>query len=87
MSLRTNRPTPSVKFTGVIQDKNQAGDRGGARPAVSADDIAVIVVNYNAGEYLNACLEALHAMPEQPGDIMVVDNASARGTVPTTSPL
>ena len=80
MNLRINRPTPSVKFTGVTQGKNQASVRGRARLVVSADDIAVIVVNYNAGEYLKACLEALHAMPEQPGEIIVVDNASVDGS-------
>ncbi len=50
-----------------------------ARPA-AASDVAVIVVNYNAGEYLNTCLDALHALPEQPGQIIVVDNASVDGS-------
>jgi GT2 family glycosyltransferase len=47
---------------------------------MTADDVAVIIVNYNAGEYLITCLEALHVLPETPGEIMVVDNASDDGS-------
>lgn len=45
-------------------------------PQATANDVAVIVVNYNAGDYLISCLAALHALPQLPGEIMVVDNAS-----------
>lgn len=50
---------------------------------MTAEDVAVIVVNYNAGVHLIACLEALHALPEQPGEIIVVDNASTDGSLDT----
>ena len=58
---------------------NQAKAQAGVRPAV-AGDVAVIIVNYNAGEYLVTCLEALHVLPEPPGEIIVVDNASDDGS-------
>lgn len=58
---------------------NQAREQASDRPA-TASDVAVIVVNYNAGEYLNTCLEALYALPERPGEIIVVDNASEDGS-------
>ncbi len=45
-------------------------------PRATAEDVAVIVVNYNAGNYLIDCLAALHALPQLPGEIIVVDNAS-----------
>ncbi len=51
-----------------------------SRTLATADDVAVIVVNYNAGEYLNICIEALFALPELPGEIIVVDNASDDGS-------
>ncbi len=51
-----------------------------SRTSATADDVAVIVVNYNAGEYLISCLEALYALPERPGEIIVVDNASEDGS-------
>ena len=41
-----------------------------------AEDVAVIVVNYNAGAHLIACLDALLSLIEPPGEIIVVDNAS-----------
>ena len=53
-----------------------------ARPA-AASDVAVIVVNYNAGEYLNTCLTALFSLPERPGEIIVVDNASEDDSLAT----
>ena len=58
---------------------NQAKAQAGARPAV-ADDVAVIIVNYNAGEHLVTCLEALHTLLDLPGEIIVVDNASDDGS-------
>lgn len=50
-------------------------------PRATANDVAVIVVNYNAGDYLLACLAALHALPQLPGEIIVVDNASEDGSI------
>lgn len=50
-------------------------------PRATASDVAVIVVNYNAGDYLIACLTALHALPQLPGEIIVVDNASSDGSI------
>jgi len=50
-------------------------------PRATAHDVAVIVVNYNAGDYLIACLAALHALPDMPGEIIVVDNASEDGSI------
>lgn len=40
-------------------------------------DVAVIVVNYNSGEYLADCLAALERQTVAPGKILVVDNASS----------
>jgi GT2 family glycosyltransferase len=34
---------------------------------------------------LNCCLQALHALPQHPGDIIVVDNASVDGSVEATA--
>ena len=50
-------------------------------PRATANDVAVIVVNYNAGDYLISCLAALHALPHMPGEILVVDNASSDGSI------
>ncbi len=48
--------------------------------APTAQDVAVIIVNYNAGKYLLSCLAALCAQSEVPGEIIVVDNASEDGS-------
>lgn len=50
-------------------------------PHATANDVAVIVVNYNAGDYLIACLAALNALPQLPGEIIVVDNDSDDGSI------
>ncbi len=58
------------------------GGRAGARePAVTADDVAVIVVNWNAGAYLPRCLAALAAQTQRPGAVVLVDNASEDGSL------
>ncbi|MGP0565574.1 MULTISPECIES: glycosyltransferase family 2 protein [unclassified Nitrospina] len=41
---------------------------------------AVIIVNYNSGAYLKACLEALRAQSRPPNCVVIVDNASADGS-------
>lgn len=48
----------------------------GARPTVS-----VVIVNWNAGEALHACLRSLHDDPPGvPWEVIVVDNASSDGS-------
>ena len=44
---------------------------------VEGRDVAVIIVNYNSGAYLAACLAALARQTVPPGRILVVDNASS----------
>jgi GT2 family glycosyltransferase len=55
---------------------NPLGQSARATIAVTAQDVAVIIVNFNGGEYLIRCLQALTELSEQPGEIIVVDNAS-----------
>ncbi|MGH2724451.1 MAG: glycosyltransferase family 2 protein [Actinomycetota bacterium] len=44
-------------------------------------DLAVVVVNYNAGEYLSRCLESVYgAAGEASVEVVVVDNASRDGS-------
>ncbi len=58
--------------------------QGGGRPAVPVPSVRVVIVNWNAGPYLRACLDAL-ARAEQRGyllrRVVVVDNASTDGSV------
>lgn len=43
--------------------------------------VTVIVVNYNAGELLDRCLDSLRArLPEPPAEVILVDNASSDGS-------
>ena len=42
--------------------------------------VAVIIVAWNAGEYLPACLDALKQQTRQPDTVVVVDNDSADDT-------
>lgn len=50
-------------------------------PAAPRADLAVVVVNYNAGEYLGRCVASLVAAAgELALDILVVDNASHDGS-------
>jgi N-acetylglucosaminyl-diphospho-decaprenol L-rhamnosyltransferase len=45
-------------------------------------DLAVVIVNYNAGEYLQRCLESLKAAAGDTRlEIVVVDNASSDGSI------
>ena len=43
--------------------------------------IAVIVVNWNAGDYLKNCLLSLKAQTLKPTRVIVVDNASSDGSI------
>jgi GT2 family glycosyltransferase len=43
--------------------------------------IAVVVVNWNAGDLLRRCLESLAAQERRPDRVVVVDNASADGSL------
>ena len=58
-----------------------AGRAGVREPAVTADDVAVIVVNFNGGAYLPRCLKALAAQTQRPGVVVLVDNASEDGSL------
>ncbi|MBN1658854.1 MAG: glycosyltransferase family 2 protein [Anaerolineae bacterium] len=42
--------------------------------------VSVVIVNWNHGHLLPACLEALHAQTYSPFDLTIVDNASADGS-------
>ena len=43
-------------------------------------DVAVIIVNYNSGAYLDRCLQALAVQSVRPRQVIVVDNASHDGS-------
>lgn len=45
-----------------------------------ATDVAVIVVSYNTCALLRDCLQSVYASPSVPGEVFVVDNASADGS-------
>lgn len=67
----------SVLNTGTDVDPLHTGS-----PAMSRVD--VVVVNWNAGDQLRACLETLAAIDHRAsrlGDVVVVDNASTDGSV------
>jgi N-acetylglucosaminyl-diphospho-decaprenol L-rhamnosyltransferase len=43
---------------------------------------AAVIINYNAGDLLEQCVGALTSAPDQPDEIVVVDNASVDGAAP-----
>ncbi len=47
-----------------------------AEDGFSGGDVLVVIVNYNSGEHLLRCLEALQTQSVPPGRVVVVDNAS-----------
>lgn len=51
-------------------------DRGGAGGAITSGDIAIVIVNFNGGDLLLRCLDALAKQTVIPGCIIVVDNHS-----------
>lgn len=53
--------------------------------AISRVSVAVIIVNWNAGELLVRCLSAVSRQTVQPKQIFVVDNASSDGSCDTVA--
>jgi len=47
----------------------------------SSDRVCVIIVNFNGGEYLARCLEALNAQTRRPDHVIVADNGSVDASV------
>ncbi len=43
--------------------------------------IAVVVVNWNSGQYLEKCLQSLKGQALPPTRVLVVDNASTDGSM------
>ena len=46
-----------------------------------ASRVAVVIVNYNAGDYLDDCLKAMLAQTRQPDRVIVVDNNSSDDSI------
>ncbi|MGP0630197.1 glycosyltransferase family 2 protein [Nitrospina sp. 32_T5] len=44
------------------------------------DSVAVVIVNHNSGDYLQACLAGVKAQTRKPDRVIVVDNASTDGS-------
>src|SRR2546422_10975959 len=72
-SLRRPRCAPVLLLDG---DRAGAGRRSPARVTVS-----VIIVNWNAGQALDACLASLAAGGVSAPEVVLVDNASSDGSV------
>ncbi len=51
----------------------------------SAHTIAVVVVNYNSGQYLTACIDSIYTQSEAADRVIVVDNNSDDGSVDLVS--
>lgn len=49
-------------------------------PAQSGS-VAVVIVNYNGGDYLRACLDSVRRQSVRPARVLVMDNASTDGSV------
>lgn len=63
-------------------------DAGGSGAAGVRHDVAVVIVNFNAGEHLRACVESAAAdLAGVPSAILVVDNASTDGSAETVAHL
>src|SRR2546427_4504112 len=71
-SLRRPRPAPAL-----LLDGERAG-AGGPPPARVT--VAVIIVNWNAGQALDACLASLAAGGVPAPEMVLVDNASSDGS-------
>lgn len=53
-------------------------------PALAAEkkaDVCVIIVNYNAGDFIERCLDAVAAQTLPPRRVIVVDNGSSDGSI------
>jgi GT2 family glycosyltransferase len=48
---------------------------------VTADDVAVVIVNFNGERLLPACLAALRAQTLAPAEVLVADNGSRDGSI------
>jgi GT2 family glycosyltransferase len=53
----------------------------------SAVTVAVLIVNWNGGDFLSRCLEALHRQATPPSRVIVVDNASSDSSLQQASEL
>ncbi len=69
---RDGSPTATTVRAPEIQRRG----RNSAPPTV-----AVVIVNYNSGEYLSRCLQSLHNQTNSSDQIIVVDNASSDGSM------
>jgi len=49
--------------------------------AAESGSIAVVIVNYNGGEYLRGCLDSVMRQTLKPKRVLVMDNASTDGSV------
>ena len=66
--------TPESAGTAVAPDSLQ-------RPDWTAEDVAVVLLNFNGADDTLACLESLAALASAPGAVHVVDNASEDDSV------
>lgn len=48
----------------------------GNSTALSGGDVLIVIVNFNSGDHLRRCLEAVQSQTVSPGRVVVVDNAS-----------
>lgn len=53
----------------------------GNDPSPQSGAVAVVIVNYNGGDYLRACLESVRRQTVRPKRVLVMDNASTDGSV------
>ncbi|MEX2102306.1 MAG: glycosyltransferase, partial [Actinomycetota bacterium] len=61
----------------IASERTTLSNEGSTAPA----DVAVAIVNYNAGDYLLACIESLLANAGGARlDVLVIDNASQDGS-------
>jgi GT2 family glycosyltransferase len=67
--------------------QDSKSDRGPARTPdgrPAAADLLIVIVTFNVRDIVAACLESLHRFaPRRPHRIVLVDNASSDGTLPT----
>lgn len=47
---------------------------------MTGSDVCVVIVNWNSGDLLSACLDAVHRQTLRPRRVLVVDNASGDGS-------
>ncbi len=74
-------------MSGLAGEDHNSSSRGSRVPSARVD---VVIVNWNAGAQLRACLETLAAADERLGHVahvVVVDNASSDGSAESIDPL